>query len=818
MNTLQLIDTFVGRILYGDENQNIYPYRGLNSWDELKNVLSLDTITINQNYRNPSNITKYCNKAFDMSVIPVGDPFDPVNDNCPTLLSAVKTFTDQLITHSRASCAIIYKNPGVKKQIEFIFEKNPAFQKSRIDDYPIYHISEAKGLEFNYVLAITEGMTHNEKYVAFTRALQQLMVYNNPNATTSPTEEAQQNQPSPEMAFPKPAEEWPELLTDSTSSGQISSKAAINENLTTDPFSGADSYNAILSITEQSTNDKIGQAVTSALEKFEAQLAEESAKEKEIAQQSAQAQLSEQIQESTKAKESAQVEKSTEVEEPVHVLVSEEEQKNLQTLNSIEATESIQASEQTTDLQFEADQNSNQKEDLTEGLNEMRKEELKATSDEPKTIPVEETSVSVSSSESDDTLRTISAALPSVQKESTPAITAPETILTDGLATDYESVAAKCSPANQEVGDHKKIQFEGPAKEQNQTPLTLDALCTGSDLNTSNLDLTSKKENEEDSESKVNVLEETTNTEPTDSSVKQVQNKHRPHLQSCPKPSATMTRRLRKIIRSSSDAKSSDQLLQTASEEIHGGDQQELGVSSQQNLQHSSTTISERILQQSHSVLTSAKPAVTIHETVSLSKAELNQMVAQSVSELVGPLIANLTQTLQNHIEQTQQTLQTALLENMKEMNHASLDQINKVSESLKADLMASMNETIQSSLTKISTTAPDRSSQMRSSITADTYEGLASLTPSEPSLKNTSFDSNSTKKAVPVSRLIREVQFNRNLPLEVGDRIRHENLGTGVITKVRFNKVEVQFDTEAYGSQTFSKSNKYLFLQKYSK
>ena len=47
---------------------------------------------------------------------------------------------------------------------------------SRVDDYQIYTVSEVKGLEFKEVFVIEAGMTNNEKYISYTRALIKLFI------------------------------------------------------------------------------------------------------------------------------------------------------------------------------------------------------------------------------------------------------------------------------------------------------------------------------------------------------------------------------------------------------------------------------------------------------------------------------------------------------------------------------------------------------------------------------------------------------------------------------------------------------------------
>ena len=61
--------------------------------------------------------------------------------------------------------AIIYKDKEILSSIN-----------EDLSGYEIYTVKEAKGMEFETVLVVPNGMTDNELYVAYTRALNRLFL------------------------------------------------------------------------------------------------------------------------------------------------------------------------------------------------------------------------------------------------------------------------------------------------------------------------------------------------------------------------------------------------------------------------------------------------------------------------------------------------------------------------------------------------------------------------------------------------------------------------------------------------------------------
>ncbi len=149
--------------VFGDLKQNITPYRGIKDW----NTLNTNVYTLNRNYRNTNEIVEYVSGILDADMCPVGLSGGEVTE----------------IKHHRLNSYFRGKQ-GLKAVIakeEYLplFEKR-GFQrlKSKLSKTAVNVMSvyESKGLEFSAVAVYAKGMTENEKYIAFTRALRDLAV------------------------------------------------------------------------------------------------------------------------------------------------------------------------------------------------------------------------------------------------------------------------------------------------------------------------------------------------------------------------------------------------------------------------------------------------------------------------------------------------------------------------------------------------------------------------------------------------------------------------------------------------------------------
>jgi len=145
--------------LFGDLMQNIVPESGIIDWKELKTVFSYKKYTINEDFRNTVQITMYTNGRLGMKLLPIGI-IGPEIRLCE--LNEINEIIDDLgASNSKLRIAIIMKNKA-----------------GTYGGASLYTPLEVKGLEFDVVFVIEEGLTDNEKYIAYTRSLNMLYIIN----------------------------------------------------------------------------------------------------------------------------------------------------------------------------------------------------------------------------------------------------------------------------------------------------------------------------------------------------------------------------------------------------------------------------------------------------------------------------------------------------------------------------------------------------------------------------------------------------------------------------------------------------------------
>ena len=163
--------------LYGDVNQLIYSYKGITDWDELNEIVTLNLYFLNENYRNTIQITDYCNKAFGAEITAIGIKGEEVK--VLPIRSAITDLQRSYRDNPKLRAAIIYKKGMehfVEKAASSLLSSECAWGAVDNNRISIITVEMAKGLEFDKVVVLTEEMTINEKYISFTRALDNLIV------------------------------------------------------------------------------------------------------------------------------------------------------------------------------------------------------------------------------------------------------------------------------------------------------------------------------------------------------------------------------------------------------------------------------------------------------------------------------------------------------------------------------------------------------------------------------------------------------------------------------------------------------------------
>lgn len=163
--------------LYGDINQSVYSYKGIQDWDEIDNITKGNVFVLNENYRNTLQITEFCNKEFEAEVYPIGISGEPVQELSAE--DAISWIIQKKNENPDYRAAVIYRH-GIKAVHGMLQTLLSGEEVSwyAVDEKKISVLSveTAKGLEFEAVVVIADQMSSNEKYVSYTRALDHLIV------------------------------------------------------------------------------------------------------------------------------------------------------------------------------------------------------------------------------------------------------------------------------------------------------------------------------------------------------------------------------------------------------------------------------------------------------------------------------------------------------------------------------------------------------------------------------------------------------------------------------------------------------------------
>ena len=143
--------------IYGDLDQQIHSY-SIGAWEDLNSIGSFSRYSINENYRNTINITTFVNSELMMEMTGLG-----LDGPEPDLISVEELRAVKRRTSLTDRKAVIYSDNKALLSV-----------KDNLDGFEVYSVQEVKGLEFETVVVIPNGMSDNELYIAYTRALNEL--------------------------------------------------------------------------------------------------------------------------------------------------------------------------------------------------------------------------------------------------------------------------------------------------------------------------------------------------------------------------------------------------------------------------------------------------------------------------------------------------------------------------------------------------------------------------------------------------------------------------------------------------------------------
>lgn len=156
--------------IYGDVNQ-LLSLRGIRSWDELDFIN--DRYSLEENYRNTEEITDFCNAELKLRMKSIGISGENVKTSDEdTALEVLR----QGLVHDDERCVVIVT--GLLDS-DFVEEcTNIGLVKGRLiaGKICVLTVDEVKGIEFDRAFVYNRNMNENEKYISYTRALDELII------------------------------------------------------------------------------------------------------------------------------------------------------------------------------------------------------------------------------------------------------------------------------------------------------------------------------------------------------------------------------------------------------------------------------------------------------------------------------------------------------------------------------------------------------------------------------------------------------------------------------------------------------------------
>ncbi len=163
--------------IFGDTNQLMKSGRGIADWSLMMSEFHAEQYVLNENYRNTNQITRFCNDNFGLQTLQTGVDGPKVREiprrDLEKELAGLKVTTERV--------AILLPRTVQKMKyldMDILPENTRKIIGETMDNgfISIMYVDEVKGIEFDKVFVVSAKMRRNEKYIAYTRALSELII------------------------------------------------------------------------------------------------------------------------------------------------------------------------------------------------------------------------------------------------------------------------------------------------------------------------------------------------------------------------------------------------------------------------------------------------------------------------------------------------------------------------------------------------------------------------------------------------------------------------------------------------------------------
>ena len=163
---LQQINVNSSFNVFGDIDQNVTPWRGVKTWEDF---VGFERYYLTQNYRNTNQIVDYVSSSLGLNMQSIGYDGPQV---MKIKAKGINAFFKDKKGLKAIICSENVKQEYMRKTYNDVSMKNK-LSRSKINIMTVY---ESKGLEFTSVVVVNDGLSDGEKYIAYTRALNELAV------------------------------------------------------------------------------------------------------------------------------------------------------------------------------------------------------------------------------------------------------------------------------------------------------------------------------------------------------------------------------------------------------------------------------------------------------------------------------------------------------------------------------------------------------------------------------------------------------------------------------------------------------------------
>lgn len=163
--------------IFGDTNQLMKSGRGISDWNLLMSEFNAEQYVLNENYRNTNQITRFCNDNFGFKTLQTGVDGPKVREIPRRDLE--KELAGLMVTTERVAILLPRTVQKMKYlDMDILPENIRRITGETMDNgfISVMYVDEVKGIEFDKVYVVSAKMRRNEKYIAYTRALSELII------------------------------------------------------------------------------------------------------------------------------------------------------------------------------------------------------------------------------------------------------------------------------------------------------------------------------------------------------------------------------------------------------------------------------------------------------------------------------------------------------------------------------------------------------------------------------------------------------------------------------------------------------------------